>query len=157
MSGRLRKSLELGGLLEYTNTHISSGDFSTVILDEVKNNIPFYTMVFTVYTCHIGTDCASHVLLSPDHVTFSMSDELTRPSSLPSDPSYKSRESRLQFTPSYALVGVYRLASDSNLYRPIWDKVRHGTWRGVTIGLGWVLKTSVGNRKTCNTSAVRLS
>ncbi|KAF8581712.1 hypothetical protein K439DRAFT_1662174 [Ramaria rubella] len=53
----------------------------------------------------------------------------------------RARESRLQFPPSYALVGVYRLATDPLLYRPIWDKVKHGTQRGAIVGLGWTLLT----------------
>ncbi|GJJ09361.1 hypothetical protein Clacol_003583 [Clathrus columnatus] len=55
-----------------------------------------------------------------------------------SDPSFRTRETRLRFPPFYAVVGVYRLASDPSLYKPIWDKVRHGTQRGLTVGLVWI-------------------
>lgn len=45
---------------------------------------------------------------------------------------------RLQFPPSYALVGVYRLCTDRNLYVPAWQKCKHGTVRGLGAGLVWV-------------------
>ncbi|KIJ54015.1 hypothetical protein M422DRAFT_58281 [Sphaerobolus stellatus SS14] len=72
-----------------------------------------------------------------------MSDAITtsRPAIRASDPSFNSRESRLRFTPSYAIVGVYRLINDPNLYRPIWAKVQHGTRRGLIVGLTWSVLT----------------
>ena len=48
------------------------------------------------------------------------------------------RETRLRFPPSYAIVGVYRLCTDPHLYVPIWAKVRHGVRRGAVVGFGWV-------------------
>jgi hypothetical protein len=45
---------------------------------------------------------------------------------------------RLQFPPSYVLVGVYRLLTDKNLYKPAWDKCRHATRRGAIVGATWV-------------------
>lgn len=45
---------------------------------------------------------------------------------------------RLEFPPSYVLVGVYRLFTDKNLYIPAWDKCRHGTRRGAIVGAIWV-------------------
>lgn len=45
---------------------------------------------------------------------------------------------RLQFPPSYALVGVYRLCTDQNLYVPVWQKCQHGTVRGAAVGIVWV-------------------
>jgi hypothetical protein len=45
---------------------------------------------------------------------------------------------RLEFPPSYAIVGVYRLITDPTLYKPAWDKCRHGTIRGFIVGLIWV-------------------
>lgn len=45
---------------------------------------------------------------------------------------------RLQFSPSYAIVGIYRLATDKSLYRPAWDKCKHGTQRGLIVGFVWV-------------------
>ena len=50
----------------------------------------------------------------------------------------KASTTRLQFTPSYVLVGVYRLFTDRNLYIPAWKKCQHGFVRGATVGLGWV-------------------
>jgi len=45
---------------------------------------------------------------------------------------------RLEFPPSYILVGVYRLFTDPNLYKPAWDKCRHATRRGAIVAAGWV-------------------
>ena len=44
---------------------------------------------------------------------------------------------RLEFPPSYVLVGVYRLLTDKNLYGPAWDKCKHGTRRGAIVGGIW--------------------
>jgi len=44
---------------------------------------------------------------------------------------------RLQYPPSYVLVGVYRLFTDKNLYIPAWKKCQHGTVRGLAVGLVW--------------------
>lgn len=76
---------------------------------------------------------------------------------LVSDPSHKARQSRLQFSPSYALVGVYRLSRDPNLYKPIWDKVRHGARRGALVGLGWVCSHPLELSIFVKDSLVRLS
>ncbi|GAW09055.1 hypothetical protein LENED_011184 [Lentinula edodes] len=48
---------------------------------------------------------------------------------------------RLQFPPSYALVGVYRLCTDQNLYVPVWQKCQHGTVRGAAVGIAWAFFT----------------
>lgn len=45
---------------------------------------------------------------------------------------------RLEFTPSYVLVGVYRLFTDKSLYIPAWDKCRHAARRGAIFGAIWV-------------------
>jgi hypothetical protein len=45
---------------------------------------------------------------------------------------------RLQFPPSYVVVGVYRLFTDKALLVPAWQKCRNGTIRGATVGLVWV-------------------
>ena len=45
---------------------------------------------------------------------------------------------RLQFSPSYIVVGVYRLFTDKALYVPAWEKCKHGTQRGLVVGLAWV-------------------
>ncbi len=45
---------------------------------------------------------------------------------------------RLEFSPSYVLVGVYRLFTDKNLYKPAWDKCRHAARRGAIVGAIWV-------------------
>ncbi|KAL0956563.1 hypothetical protein HGRIS_002700 [Hohenbuehelia grisea] len=54
---------------------------------------------------------------------------------------------RLQFPPSYVLVGVYRLFTDKLLYKPAWDKCRHGTRRGLIVGLVWAVMTFKIQRK----------
>ncbi|KIK68240.1 hypothetical protein GYMLUDRAFT_35616 [Collybiopsis luxurians FD-317 M1] len=54
---------------------------------------------------------------------------------------------RLQFPPSYALVGVYRLCTDKNLYTPAWEKCQHGTVRGSAVGLVWAFFTFGIQRK----------
>lgn len=62
-----------------------------------------------------------------------------RPNNLSAtDTSLHTREVRLAFPPFYAVVGIYRLATDPNLYKPVWEKVRNGTRRGLVVGLGWV-------------------
>ena len=45
---------------------------------------------------------------------------------------------RLEFPPSYVVVGVYRLATDKSLHVPIWNKCKHGFIRGLAVGAGWV-------------------
>lgn len=45
---------------------------------------------------------------------------------------------RLEFPPSYVLVGVYRLCADKNLRKAAWDKCKHGFVRGAVVGLVWV-------------------
>ena len=44
---------------------------------------------------------------------------------------------RLEFPPSYVVVGVYRLFTDKNLYGPAWDKCKHATRRGAIVGGIW--------------------
>ncbi|KAH7886424.1 hypothetical protein F5I97DRAFT_1830177 [Phlebopus sp. FC_14] len=46
----------------------------------------------------------------------------------------------LNYPPSYVVVGVYRLFTDESLYKPAWDKCRHGA-RALTVGLIWVSLT----------------
>lgn len=53
--------------------------------------------------------------------------------------------SRLQFPPSYVVVGFYRLVTDRNLYVPAWQKCKHGFVRGATVALVWV-STSIFSR-----------
>jgi hypothetical protein len=45
---------------------------------------------------------------------------------------------RLKFPPSYVIVGVYRLCTDRSLYKPAWDKCKHGVRRGLIVGFVWV-------------------
>ncbi|KZS93285.1 hypothetical protein SISNIDRAFT_454431 [Sistotremastrum niveocremeum HHB9708] len=47
------------------------------------------------------------------------------------------RQSRLNFPPTYIIVGVYRLVTTKSLYVPIWDKCRHGVQRGVIVAAIW--------------------
>ncbi|KAJ7169123.1 hypothetical protein C8R43DRAFT_982387 [Mycena crocata] len=49
--------------------------------------------------------------------------------------------SRLQFPPSYVIVGVYRLFTDKLLYVPAWQKCQHGVQRGAVVGLIWSFLT----------------
>ncbi|KAI0077459.1 hypothetical protein K474DRAFT_1595987 [Panus rudis PR-1116 ss-1] len=49
--------------------------------------------------------------------------------------------SRLQFPPSYVVVGVYRLFTDKSLYVPAWKKCRNGLVRGLGVGLAWAVTT----------------
>lgn len=51
---------------------------------------------------------------------------------------------RLEFPPSYVVVGAYRLISDGSLRGPIWNKCKHGVVRGGAVGLGWVSILSDG-------------
>ncbi|KAH7920371.1 hypothetical protein BV22DRAFT_1074078 [Leucogyrophana mollusca] len=48
---------------------------------------------------------------------------------------------RLNFPPSYVVVGVYRLFTDKSLYKPAWDKCRHGARRGLIVGFIWTCLT----------------
>ncbi|CAL1693789.1 unnamed protein product [Somion occarium] len=48
---------------------------------------------------------------------------------------------RLQFPPSYVVVGVYRLFTDKTLYVPAWKKCSHGFMRGAGFGLVWAVTT----------------
>jgi len=45
---------------------------------------------------------------------------------------------RLQYPPTYVIVGVYRLLTDKALYVPAWDKCKHATRRGAIVGVIWV-------------------
>ncbi|KAJ7496857.1 hypothetical protein FB451DRAFT_1456743 [Mycena latifolia] len=56
-------------------------------------------------------------------------------------PSLIRATSRLQFPPSYVLVGVYRLFTDKLLYVPAWQKCQHGVQRGAVVGLVWAFLT----------------
>ncbi|KAI0698014.1 hypothetical protein BC835DRAFT_1405525 [Cytidiella melzeri] len=49
--------------------------------------------------------------------------------------------SRLQFPPSYAVVGAYRLITDKSLRVPAWQKLKHGTVRGASVALVWSVAT----------------
>ncbi|KAL1667502.1 hypothetical protein GGF50DRAFT_112230 [Schizophyllum commune] len=44
---------------------------------------------------------------------------------------------RLEFPPSYVVVGIYRLFTDKTLLIPTWKKCEHGTIRGLGVGLVW--------------------
>ncbi|KAF8185721.1 hypothetical protein BJ912DRAFT_1022889 [Pholiota molesta] len=48
---------------------------------------------------------------------------------------------RLEFPPSYVVVGVYRLFTDRNLWVPAWDKCRHAAQRGAIVGGIWAFLT----------------
>lgn len=62
-------------------------------------------------------------------------------SSLRSDPvpvNLQRATFRLTFSPTYVVVGVYRLSTDKSLYKPAWDKCKHGVRRGLIVGFVWV-------------------
>ncbi|KIM56965.1 hypothetical protein SCLCIDRAFT_1219800 [Scleroderma citrinum Foug A] len=48
---------------------------------------------------------------------------------------------RLNFPPTYVMVGVYRLFTDKSLSKPAWDKCRHGVRRGAIVGSVWACLT----------------
>ncbi|TFK32566.1 hypothetical protein BDQ12DRAFT_616860 [Crucibulum laeve] len=48
---------------------------------------------------------------------------------------------RLEFPPSYVIVGVYRLFTDKLLWKPAWDKCKHATQRGAIVGTIWAVLT----------------
>jgi len=48
---------------------------------------------------------------------------------------------RLDFSPSYILVGVYRLSTDPSLRVPVWQKCKHGFLRGLLVGFAWAFFT----------------
>ncbi|KAF8263792.1 hypothetical protein EI94DRAFT_1739992 [Lactarius quietus] len=48
---------------------------------------------------------------------------------------------RLEFPPSYVVVGAYRLLSDKSLFVPIWQKCRSGVLRGLAVGGVWSFLT----------------
>ncbi|EPQ59956.1 hypothetical protein GLOTRDRAFT_51755, partial [Gloeophyllum trabeum ATCC 11539] len=56
-------------------------------------------------------------------------------------------ESRMQFPPSYVIVGVYRLFTDKTLYVPAWKKCQHGVVRGLLVGGAWGFITFSIQRK----------
>ncbi|KAI0373679.1 hypothetical protein BV20DRAFT_937290 [Pilatotrama ljubarskyi] len=55
--------------------------------------------------------------------------------------------SRLQFPPSYVVVGFYRLVTDRNLYVPAWQKCKHGFVRGAAVAIVWAVGTFKIQRK----------
>lgn len=59
----------------------------------------------------------------------------------------RSATARLQFPPSYVVVGVYRLLTDKSLTRPAWDKCKHGAFRGAGVALAWAILTFKIQRK----------
>ncbi|KAF8996704.1 hypothetical protein BDQ17DRAFT_1544631 [Cyathus striatus] len=48
---------------------------------------------------------------------------------------------RMEFSPSYVIVGVYRLCADRLIYGPAWEKCKHGTRRGLVVGAVWAVLT----------------
>jgi hypothetical protein len=78
---------------------------------------------------------AQDALFEPDNTEASQQS----PSKLANVPSYLARATlRLQFTPTYVIVGVYRLFTDKSLYVPAWKKCKHATIRGAVVGTIWV-------------------
>ncbi|KXN80923.1 hypothetical protein AN958_06580 [Leucoagaricus sp. SymC.cos] len=54
---------------------------------------------------------------------------------------------RLEFSPSYVVVGAYRLLSDQKLFIPTWDKCKHAARRGAIVGGIWAFLTFGIQRK----------
>ncbi|TFK66423.1 hypothetical protein BDN72DRAFT_799982 [Pluteus cervinus] len=54
---------------------------------------------------------------------------------------------RMDFPPSYVLVGLYRFCTDKLLYIPAWDKCRHAARRGAIVGAVWFALTFNIQRK----------
>jgi hypothetical protein len=56
----------------------------------------------------------------------------------PGPPGLSRATQRLEFPPSYVVVGAYRLFTDETLFRPTWDKCRNAARRGAIVGGIWV-------------------
>ena len=54
---------------------------------------------------------------------------------------------RLEFPPSYVVVGIYRLFTDKSLWEPAWVKCAHALRRGAIVGTVWALATFSIQRK----------
>lgn len=48
---------------------------------------------------------------------------------------------RMEFPPSYVIVGLYRFFTDKSLYKPAWDKCKHAARRGAIVGAVWFVLT----------------
>ncbi|KIP05074.1 hypothetical protein PHLGIDRAFT_19813 [Phlebiopsis gigantea 11061_1 CR5-6] len=82
-----------------------------------------------------------------------MSDDISLPGDLQHEPNstlpysdnvpdnLRAATSRLQFPPSYAVVGIYRLFTDKRIALPVWQKCKHGLVRGVSVALVWTVVT----------------
>lgn len=78
---------------------------------------------------------------------------LVSPTIMSADPRPTASQSladfRLDFSPSYVLVGVYRLSTDAAIRVPVWKKCKDGFVRGVLAGLAWVSKRTQRPTATC--------
>ncbi|KAI0030973.1 hypothetical protein K488DRAFT_53084 [Vararia minispora EC-137] len=54
---------------------------------------------------------------------------------------------RLNFPPSYIVVGAYRLLSDKSLLIPVWNKCKHALLRGVSVAVAYAFVTFRIQRK----------
>jgi hypothetical protein len=79
-----------------------------------------------------------HAHQQGDDLPGSFSPDLIPSNVNPVPPELERAVRRLQFPPSYVIVGIYRLVTDKSLSRPAWDKCKHGTQRGLTVGFAWV-------------------
>lgn len=94
--------------------------------------------------------CSSHSRTQFCYAQFTMSDDTSLPGNLEHDSNprlpysdnvpdnLRAATSRLQFPPSYAVVGIYRLFTDKKIALPVWQKCKHGLVRGVSVALAWV-------------------
>jgi hypothetical protein len=65
------------------------------------------------------------------------------PAKLENIPAHLTRATlRLQYPPTYVIVGVYRLFTDKALFVPAWKKCKHGVIRGAALGIVWVRTSS---------------
>ncbi|TFL01469.1 hypothetical protein BDV98DRAFT_568128 [Pterulicium gracile] len=78
-------------------------------------------------------------LAEPSHATPSNPKDSALVANVPD--SFKNAADRLQFPPSYVVVGAYRLFSDKSLLVPAWEKCRNGAKRGALVGLIWIVLT----------------
>jgi len=115
-------------------------EFETVLLLAVTDQLGCLTIPMSI----AGGPEAQDALFEPDP-----SQPTLHAHNLQNVPSNIARATlRLQFTPTYVIVGVYRLFTDENLYMPAWKKCKHATVRGAIVGAVWVrcrdLRSTIG-------------
>lgn len=118
----------------------------------------------TTYTSHpsaIHLTSEAMVEIKQAHLPSEFGQEPKEPSNSKSysedlPPELRASTSRLNFTPSYVVVGVYRLFTDKSLYIPAWKKCQHGVVRGVSVGLVWVSFLQYGTHLGLTSNQTRI-